>query len=129
MHFSTSPPALILWSYIKLNHKKSWKITHACKNRERVRAATAADTIIAARMFSSPMFSASPATNCRASSPSIWTEVQWLGALQYSWTSYNTRRKLVLINTGSSIYLNCFIYAGLKTHLLQTFKTKSTEAR
>ena len=51
---------------------------------------------------------------CWASSPSIWTEVQWLGALQYSWTSYNTSRKQVQTNTGSSIYLNCFFSAGLK---------------
>lgn len=51
------------------------KITHACKKHERVRAATDAETILAARVFSSPRLSASPAMNCRASSPSISTEV------------------------------------------------------
>ena len=52
IYFSTSPPVLILWPYINLNHKnESWKITHACKNCERVRTATDANTIIAARMF------------------------------------------------------------------------------
>lgn len=50
--------------------------TQACRRQERVRAATAADTIVAARLFSSPMFWANPARNCRESSPLISMEVE-----------------------------------------------------
>jgi hypothetical protein len=53
----------------------------ACRNHERVRAATAAETILAASIFASPMFSASPAMNSRASSLQISTEEDSHGAL------------------------------------------------
>jgi hypothetical protein len=104
------------------------RITHDCKKRERVREATAADTILAAWMFSSPMFSASPATNCRASSPSISTEVILLGALPFP-QQVTTPGKHAQIKTGGSNYLWCLIYADPKTYQVQTFNTKSMEAR
>lgn len=47
---------------------KNRELTQHCKKHERVRAATAALTIVAARELVSPILSASPAMNCLASS-------------------------------------------------------------
>lgn len=56
--------------------------THACKSHERVRAATAAATIRAARILTSPMLSASPAMNSWALSPSSSTSPDRLAKLK-----------------------------------------------
>lgn len=63
--------------------EKNVHITQACRKLDRVRAATAAETILAARRFSSPMFSARPAMNVRGSSPSISTAIVRPTALKF----------------------------------------------
>ena len=103
INFSTSLPSLILWPYINLNHKKCKLKNYPCLQKRW--------TSTCSNSFQHNYCSKNV---CRAPSPSIWTEVQLLGDQQYSWTSYNTRRKNVQTNTGSTMYLNCFIYAWLK---------------
>ena len=117
INFSTSLPSLILWPYINLNHKKCKLKNYPCLQKRW--------TSMCSNSFQHNYCSKNV---CRAPSPSIWTEVQLLWDQQYSWTSYNTRRKNVQTNTGKYHVSKLFHLCMIKTTLLRPFKKKSTEA-
>ena len=103
INFSTSLPSLILWPYINLNHKKCKLKNYPClQNGERVRAATASNTIIAARMFAEHLLH------------QFEQKYNYLGTSNIHEQVTTPGEKMCRQILGSTMYLNCFIYAWLK---------------
>ena len=116
INFSTSLPSLILWPYINLNHKKCKLKNYPClQNGERVRAATASNTIIAARMFAKHLLHQFEQKYNYLGTSNIHEQVTTPGEkCADKYWKYHV----------SKLFHLCMI----KTTLLRTFKKKSTEA-